>query len=227
MALAGKMSVDGVPATIRTRSITIPMQRRLPHDKIERWYRHISGPEAEPVRWVLQCWAELIHSHAIGYVGPDRPVLPKEIEDRDADCWEPMLAVGELAGGHWSERARVTAVTAVTAAGAGIVPSEGLRLLWEIQAIFDRLNVAHISSAELVAELHKTGEFAWSGLPVQRAGIRMAIILSGYGISPSHFRDGAKDFKGYERQAFEDAWLRYPPPSSGHNGHNGHREGQR
>ena len=58
MALAGKMSVDDVPATIRTRSIAIQMQRRRPEDKIERWNRHTSAAEAEPLRWLLQCWAE-------------------------------------------------------------------------------------------------------------------------------------------------------------------------
>ena len=110
MALAGKMAVDDVPDTIRTRSIAIPMQRRRPEEKIERWNRHTSAAEAEPLRWLLQCWAELVHGYALEYVGPDRPVLPKGIEDRDADVWEPLLAVAELAGGHWPERARVAAV---------------------------------------------------------------------------------------------------------------------
>jgi len=41
----------------------------------------------------------------------------------------------------------------------------------------------------------------------------MANILRGYGVSPSSFRDGPKTFKGYERDSFTDAWLRYPPPS--------------
>ena len=82
--------------------------------------------EAEPLRWLLQCWAELVHSYALDYVGPDRPVLPKGIEDRDADVWEPLLAVAELAGGHWPERARVTAVAAVTADGVKTTPSHGI-----------------------------------------------------------------------------------------------------
>jgi len=117
------------------------------------------------LRWLLQCWAELVHSHAIEYVGPDRPVLPKGVEDRDADVWEPLLAVADLAGGHWPERARVTAVTP---AGVNAMPSEGMRLLWEIQAIFDRLKAGHISSWQLVKKLDETGEFGWSKLPAQR-----------------------------------------------------------
>ncbi|MCX5044036.1 DUF3631 domain-containing protein [Aldersonia sp. NBC_00410] len=226
VALAGKMAVDDVPATIRTRSIAIPMQRRRPEDNIERWNRHTSAAEAEPLRWLLQCWAELVHSHAIEFVGLDRPVLPKGIEDRDADVWEPLLAVAELAGGHWPEPARVTAVTAVTAAGVNAMPSEGMQLLWEIQAIFDRLRIGHISSRQLVKELDDTGEFGWSKLPAQRAGIKMAKILKGYGVGPVSFRDGTKTFKGYQRYSFADAWLRYPPPS-GDNGDNGDNGGGR
>lgn len=226
MALAGKMAVDDVPATIRTRSIAIQMQRRRPEDKIERWNRHTSAAEAEPLRWLLQCWAELVHSHAIEYVGPDRPVLPKGVEDRDADVWEPLLAVADWAGGHWPERARVAAVTAVTAAGVNAMPSEGMRLLWEIQAIFDRLKVGHIPSFQLVKELDETGEFGWSKLTAQRAGIRMEKILKGYGVGPGSFRDGTKSFKGYEHDSFADAWLRYPPPS-GDNGDSGDNGGGR
>ena len=226
MALAGKMNVYDVPETIRTRSITIPMQRRLPDEKIERWTRRESAAEADSVRWLLQCWAELVHSYALDYVGPDRPVLPKGVEDRDADVWEPLLAVADLAGGHWPERARVTAVTAVTASGVNALPSEGMRLLWEIQAIFDRLTVGHISSSQLVKKLDETGEFGWSKFPAQRAGIRMANILKGYGVGPDSFRDGTKTFKGYERDSFADAWLRYPPPS-GDNGDSGDNGGGR
>ena len=108
--------------------------------------------------------------------------------------WEPLLAVADLAGGHWPERARVTAVTAVTASEANDTERGHAAAVGDIQAIFDRLKVDHISSAELVAELDQTGEFAWSRWPAQRAGIRMANILKGYGIRRSSFRDGTKTF---------------------------------
>ena len=159
MALAGKMSIDDVPATIRTRSITIPMQRRRPEDKdkIERWNRRIHEAEAEPIRWLLQCWAELVHSYALDYVGLNRPVLPKGIEDRDADVWEPLLAVAELAGGHWPERARVAAVAAVAADGVKTTPSPGIELLADIKAVFDQLPGEAIFTTDLLAELATHG----------------------------------------------------------------------
>jgi hypothetical protein len=219
MALAGAMDVSYVPDAILSRSITIHMQRALPGEVKERWNERIHASEIEPLCWLLRYWIELVHSYAREH----RPDIPESLTNRDADKFEPLLTVADLAGGRWPELARVTAVTAVTASGAS-EPSEGMRLLWEIQAIFDRLNVAHISTRELVAELDETGEFAWSRLPAQRAGISMANILKGYGVRPGSFRDGTKTFKGYQWGAFTDAWLRYPPPS-GDSGDSGDNEG--
>ena len=210
MALAGKMTIDDVPVTIRDRSVVIPMQRKLPEEKIERWNRYTSAAEAEELCRLLRYWAELVHPYALHYLGPDHPVLPKDIENRDADVLEALLAVGELAGGPWPERARVAAVTAVTTSGVNATPSEGVRLLWEIEAIFRRLGGDYITSRQLLDGLKETGEFHWSGLSPQRAGIRMAGLLKGYGIRPTTFRDGANTFKGYDRESFAEAWRRYP-----------------
>ena len=64
------------------------------NEKIERWNKPIHPAEAEPLRWLLRCWIELVHGYALDYVGPGHPVLPKDIEDRDADV------LGAAAGGR-------------------------------------------------------------------------------------------------------------------------------
>ena len=213
MALAGKMSVDDVPSTIRTRSVTIPMQRRRleDKDKIERWIRRIHEAEAEPIRWLLQCWAELIHGYAIDYVGPDRPVLPNDIEDRDADVWEPLLAVAELAGGHWPERARVAAVAAVAADGVKATPSPGIELLADIAAVFNHRQVEAIHTTTLLAELASMDQ-QWRRLD----GKRLARTLHNYGLTQTNKdqRIDGKVTKGYRREYFEDAWSRYLPSAA-------------
>lgn len=221
MALAGTMDLSYVPDAILSRSLIIHMQRALPGEVPERWHERRHSAEAESLCWLLRYWVEFIHDT----IREHQPAIPESLTNRDIDKWEPLFVMADLAGGRWPELARVTAVTAVTASEAN-EPSEGMRLLWAIQAIFDRLNVAHISSAELVAELDKTGEFAWSRWPAQRAGIKMANILKGYGIRRSSFRDGTKTFWGYERDSFADAWLRYPP-RSGDNGDSGDSGGGR
>jgi Protein of unknown function (DUF3631) len=38
------------------------------------------------------------------------PELPDELSDRMQDVWEPLLAVAELAGDEWANRARTAAV---------------------------------------------------------------------------------------------------------------------
>ena len=43
------------------------------------------------------------------------PEMPPEIQDRDADVWEPLLAVADLAGGDSAENADREAAVALVA----------------------------------------------------------------------------------------------------------------
>ncbi len=63
------------------------------------------------------------------------PDMPDGIEDRNADVWEPLLAVADLAGGDWPKRARVAAVTLVTAA-ADQKQRLGIQLLADLRTVF-------------------------------------------------------------------------------------------
>ena len=183
-------------------------------------------PRPSRCRWLLRYWVELVHGYALDYVGPDRPVLPEGIENRDADVWEPLLTIAELAGGHWPERARVAAVAAVP------LPRRTCRAracgcCGKSSAIFDRLKVGHISSGELVAELDETGEFAWSRLASSarrnQNGEHSSRATESVRV-PSATARRLRDTSG---SSFVDAWLRYLPPSgdNGDIGDNGDRRG--
>jgi hypothetical protein len=204
MALAGKMAAADIPSTIRTRSIVIPMQRQAGNEA-EKWRKRSTPAEAEPLRDVLQLWAEFVHARAHEYL----PELPEEISGRDADCWEPLLIVADLAGGHWPETARVTAVTVVTASGMKALPSTGMQLLWDVKTVFDRCQEDHLFSRRLVAELKSIDESPWSAL----TAAAMAKLLSSYGVAPKLHRVGETIARGYRRGYFTDAWRRYPPPA--------------
>ena len=39
-----------------------------------------------------------------------RPEIPSSLNDRAGDIWEPLLALADLAGGSWPEKARQAAV---------------------------------------------------------------------------------------------------------------------
>ena len=105
--------------------------------------------------------------------------LPEGIEDRDADCWEPLLLTGELAGGQWVERARVAAVAGVAASGVKAVPSEGVQLLEDIKTVFDKAKASQLLTDTLLERLKELSP-RWRYLDAQR----LAKLLSGYGIKP-------------------------------------------
>ena len=175
---------------------------------------------------MLQCWAELVHGYAIDYVGPNPPVLPTDIEDRDADVWEPLLAVAELAGGHWPERARVAAVAHVAHDGVKATPSPGIELLADIRTVFGRLRVEAVFTADLLAELANTDR-RWQRLD----GRKLARMLYGYGVTQTNKdqRIGATVKKGYRQEYFEDALVTLPAARGykGYRGYIGYRRGER
>jgi len=206
MALAAKMDAGEVPSTIRTRSVVIQMKPRAPHEKVERWNRRTSPAEAAPLRDTLQLWAEFVHQHAHEYL----PEIPEGIEDRDADVWEALLSVADLAGGHWPSTARVAAVAVVAASGVRAEPSRGVRLLWDIKAVFDKQRVDRMFTERLLAELKSLDESPWESLKP----ITMAQLLKRYGVKPEDQRIGETVRRGYQREYFTGAWLRWPEPAT-------------
>ena len=211
MCLAGKMGVYDVPDTVRTRCLIVQMQKALPGEESEPWDSFIHAAEAEPLRWMMRCWAELVHGDVIAHRGPGRPMIPAGIRNRDADIWRPLLVVAEMAGGHWPERARVAAVADVAAAGAQAIPSEGVDLLADLRTLFDGLQVPKIHTTPLLTELAALDQ-RWRKLD----GKRLARILQRYGVTQTNKdqRIDGKVTKGYRRDYFEDAWLRYLPPAA-------------
>jgi hypothetical protein len=209
MALAGMMGIFDVPETIRDRSIIIPMQRKLPGEKVVRWNRHRHPAEAAPLRWLLRYWVEFAYPYILDYVKSDHPWIPEGIEDRDADCWEPLLLAGELAGGHWVERARVAAVAGVAASGVKAVPSVGVQLLEDIKTVFENPKASRLLTETILEELKKLSP-RWRFLDAQR----LAKLLSSYGIKPFQQRHGKVNQRGYSGDQFEDPWARYLLPAT-------------
>src|SRR5215207_9764246 len=95
VALAG---LNDLPETISTRAVIVRMKRRAPHEYVEPWRHRINGPQAWPIADRLRNWS---NSSASMITWPD---MPAGIEDRNADVWEPLIAVADLAGGDCPER---------------------------------------------------------------------------------------------------------------------------
>lgn len=97
VALAG---LGHLPDTILTRSVVITLSRRPDHVYVEPWRPREVTPMADMLRQNLQDWSEARKDELAW------PDLPEGITDRNADVWEPLVAVADLAGGDWPVRAR-------------------------------------------------------------------------------------------------------------------------
>jgi hypothetical protein len=129
------------------------------------------------------------------------------ITDRAAECWEPLLAVADLAGGGWPERARAAAVHFVTGA-KDETASPGVELLEHIQDAF--AGAEAMWTEALLAHLHERSESPWKdikGKPLDDRGL--ARRLKGFGIRSRDIKLNGHVRKGYRAEQFHDAWKRY------------------
>lgn len=206
VALAG---LDDLPDTIMTRSVIVRMRRRAPSEAIQAWRRRVNGPEAEKLAQRVAQWSDTVRTEA----ADAWPEMPNGVEDRAADVWEALLAVADLAGGHWPTTARVAAVTLVTEAKAAR-PSLGVMLLRDVRVVFQNIGTTRLVTDQLLQNLKEIEESPWAvirkGEPLDARGLSQR--LRKYGIEPKLQRDGAQVYRGYARAQFEDAWSRYLEP---------------
>src|SRR6516165_6181307 len=129
VAVAG---LGWLPDTLLARSIIIRMRRRLRTEPVEPYRCRDHAPQAKEIGSRLAGWASTVIEVAKGM----RPEMPAGVEDRAADCWEPLLVVADLAGGEWPKLAR-EAAAALVAAGQNQTPvSLYLRLLGDVRTVF-------------------------------------------------------------------------------------------
>jgi hypothetical protein len=201
-AIAG---IGQLPDTGADRSIPIRLKRRASHERVERFRRRDVDAEARPIRENLV----QVGVDAIETLRDARPELPGELDDRAADCWEPLFAIADLAGGDWPARARRAARTLSSHGRED--DSLGVKLLGDIYDVFERLAQTRISKRQIVAELLALDEAPWGdlrGRPLD--GRQLGRLLRPFRISSRTVRiPGADTVNGFQREQFEDAWRRY------------------
>ena len=197
---------DIFPDTILTRCIVIKMRKRLPDEMIETFRQRESQHLGHALRDDLAKWTD----HHREAAASNRPALPDEIVDRDADVWEPLIVVADLAGGRWPDLARQAAISSVEIAKVNNKPSDGVRLLTDIRTCFGTKD--KLSSRELVDMLLAVEESSWNDLGFRKKLDQyiLAEMLREYGIRPRSVRlpDGSTP-KGYRRSDFLDVWERH------------------
>jgi hypothetical protein len=208
VAMAG---LNDLPDTIMDRSVIVRMRRRAPDERVEPWRVRINVPQAAPLADRLAQWSHGMRSAASVHW----PDMPDGITDRNADIWEALLTVADLAGGHWPQTARRSAVALVADAKGG-QPSTGVQLLRDIKIAFEVRGRESLSTAELLTDLRGMGESPWLTIGRDGKGLDtrgLAHRLSKYQIKSKNIRLLGQVLKGYERSQFVDAWRRYPAPT--------------
>jgi putative DNA primase/helicase len=201
------IAMIGSPAaTILDRSIVIELRRRLPSESVERLTRAARRAFA-PIRSRLARWTA-DHGHKVEYLDPD---IPSVLNDRAADSWRPLLAIADLAGDDWPDRARSAAVTL---AGGAEPVDMGTELLADVRAAFQRAAGDRMTTAELLTELVADDLRPWKtlnhGSPMSPR--QLAKRLAGFDVRPQTIRlPTGRTAKGYLRERLTDAFARYLP----------------
>jgi hypothetical protein len=204
LAVAG---LNTLPDTLASRTIFIRMRRRAPDEAVESFRLRYHPAQAAPIMEALTDWC----SNRARAVEAAEPEIPAAITDRNADCWEPLLAIADIAGGDWPERARAAALC-LTGAAVEDTQSKGVELLAHIREVFggeDRL-----WTSDLIDRLCAMDESPYKDIfrdkPLNDRGL--ASRLKPYGIKSKDVKIGGTNHKGYYANDFADAWKRYLPP---------------
>ena len=153
VALAG---IGNLPDTIASRAVIIEMRRRAPHERVEPFRRRLHFPEGENIGTMLARWC----AHQAPELDGVEPEMPQGVNDRDADCWEPLLAIADTAGGDWPERARAAALALVAAASDRTITT-GVQLLSDLREIFGRAE--KLSTEVILCRLRELPEISLGG----------------------------------------------------------------
>jgi Protein of unknown function (DUF3631) len=186
------------------------MRKKKPGEHVARLRIRAYARRAQPLRERLEAWAEA----ALPDLAGAEPDLPSELSDRQQDCWEPILAISDLAGEGWPERARAAAVELHRASG-----DEDLKqmLLADLAVVLS--SKERMFSEDVVSTLSALEDRPWGAFK-DGAGMTkwtLASMLKPFEVAPRQIRIGEVTRKGYDRADFEDLWERYPPPTETRN----------
>jgi Protein of unknown function (DUF3631) len=203
--------IGALPGTLADRSIDIGLARRKQDEKIAAFRLDRTGGLDTLAR---QCarWAQ-DHGERVGAIDPP---VPAGLYNRAADNWRPLLAIAEVAGGSWPQRACAAALETV---GGDVDEVSRLELLLgDIRDVFDELKVNTVSSAELIENLVEIvprpwGEYGRGGKPLTQN--KLARLLKPLAITVELV--GKDRVRSYKRERFEEAFERYLRPKGGSN----------
>jgi len=192
--------IGQLPPALFDRCIPVEMQRRPRAAQLARFRPLRLAAEALALRRQARRW---VSDHATALREADPPPLDA-LDERQQEVWDPLFAIGLVAGGDWYERLK----TAALAISGGREPeSIGLTLLADLHVVFGEQT--WLTSADLVQALNAVEGRPWAdwnrgkGLTANA----LARLLKPFAIAPTYSPD--KTVRGYRREALQASWAAY------------------
>jgi hypothetical protein len=190
VALAG---IGNLPATLMSRSLTIPM-----HRSIKPMERFISKEQYFAPQ--LYAWAEQAN------LDPD-PQMPAQLVGRDADKWRPLIAIGD-----YFDRGDIARQVALDFINESDTPDIKESVLRDTQKAFNRARSNILTAETLYEKLRddKEGEYEIDYVDYKITKRVIGNILSDFQIKTRLYRyKGGVPAKCWFREDFEEMWERY------------------
>lgn len=197
--------------TIADRSIMLPMRPLAPGEHVQS-FRSDRTEALADLRRQLFTWAR----DATEVVTHSNPDIPEQLNSREADSWRPLMAIADLAGPEWAQRARRSAI-ALRVPDAEL-ETPGMRLLADIRTVFAKYpDCDFIPTNGLIVELCKLDESFWTsyehGHPLTANGL--SSLLRPHRIeSRRHRVPGKGPLRGYFRDQFAQVFTWFLPPDA-------------
>lgn len=205
--------IGSLPPTLADRSIEIRMERKKKGDSVER-ARKRALDTLVPLASMSWTWAQA-NLEALRVADP---AIPAELDDRQQDNWQSLLAIADLADGDWPERARAAARALV--ADRVEDAERGIAMLRFLKKALER-HGNPLPTRILLDELRRddNAPVAPQGREWSPQGV--AALLRPFGIRPHRMSrtltGGVRD-RGYHLEDCEAEFARYcpTPPGSSH-----------
>lgn len=144
--------IKKIPETVEDRSVVLRLKRKLPGEKVAR-FRAKDGGEFDILKRKIARFV-IDNEQRIRDIEPDMPEALSAAGDRAPDAWEPLVAIADVAGGAWPERARNAALAL---AGVDAAPLDGdidIALLSDISQILDACDAFEPTAEQLKNNKH-------------------------------------------------------------------------
>src|SRR5271165_752060 len=189
IALIGRM-----PDSMMDRSIVIPLKRKTKTETVVR------------IRDTPQTVFDELRSKIVRFVedngtqiGRFVPNLPAGLNDRAEDCWLPLLAIADVAGGNWSQEARKAALS--LSADTDDADTFRIKVLRALKQDFEDEGENHDQGFQITGDicnhLNADNEAPWANFKNQMTPELLAKTLAIYKVKSDKIRVNGPQVRGF------------------------------